>query len=433
MDKPAGRERGAVFDLGAARGAAESFAFACGVGCALYDAQGKRLYEARDRDGGCATCRAIAARRGERLGCEELHRYGALQAERFGGRYIYFCPSGLAYFASPILVGGEAGGFLVGGPVLIMDVEDYLAGNTQSERQLTDEEMEPLRIALEQSPRAEPARLSHMSNQLFATAVCIGDNSNALFAHRDETEQQRDIGVRIQQLKIEGAAPAYPLSRERELVRAITDGDQPTARRILNEILGHILFLTGGDFRLMRTRAIELMVVLSRAAVDGGGDMDRIFDLSCRYLGEVDALRTSEDLIFWLTRVMERFSELVFHLVDIKHKDIIYKAIEYIKRGYREKITLEDTALHVGLSPSYFSKVFKEEMGTSFNNYLGELRVSKSKALLLTTDATIIEVCEQSGFEDQSYFTKVFKKYTGVTPRRFRERRGRPESEVEVG
>lgn len=55
-------------------------------------------------------------------------------------------------------------------------------------------------------------------------------------------------------------------------------------------------------------------------------------------------------------------------------------------------------------------------MGTTFNSYLGELRVSKSKALLLTTDATIVEVCEQSGFEDQSYFTKVFKKYTGVTP-----------------
>ena len=433
MEKPAIREKEAAFDLNAARAAAESFACACGVGCALFDARGNRMYDKRDRDGGCATCRAVAARRGEELGCEELHLYGAFQAERFGGRYIYFCPSGLSYFASPILVGGEVAGFLVGGPVLIMDVEDYLAGNTQSERRLTDEEMEPLRIALEQAPRAEPARLSHMSSQLFATAVYIGDNSNALFAHRDATEQQRDIGVQIQQLKIDGAAPAYPLPKERELVHAITEGDQPTARRLLNEMLGHILFLTGGDFQLMRARAIELMVVISRAAVDGGGDIDQIFDLSRRYLGEVDTLRTSEDLIFWLTRIMERFSELVFNLVDIKHKDIIYKAIEYIKLGYRGKITLDDTALHVGLSPSYFSKVFKEEMGTTFNSYLGELRVSKSKALLLTTDATIVEVCEQSGFEDQSYFTKVFKKYTGVTPGRFRERRGRPDSEIDPG
>lgn len=71
--------------------------------------------------------------------------------------------------------------------------------------------------------------------------------------------------------------------------------------------------------------------------MDGGGDIDQIFDLSRRYLGEVDTLRTSEDLIFWLTRIMERFSELVFNLVDIKHKDIIYKAIEYIKRGLPRK------------------------------------------------------------------------------------------------
>ena len=48
-----------------------------------------------------------------------------------------------------------------------------------------------------------------------------------------------------------------------------------------------------------------------------------------------DRLRSSEDLVFWLTRVMERFTDLVFNLVDIKHKDIIYKAIDYMKCNYQ--------------------------------------------------------------------------------------------------
>lgn len=428
-----GLEKELTFELNTAREAAASFAAACGVGCAVFDPKGAVLFERRPEEGDCAVCRAIARKNGENLHCEKVHLYGTYQAERFGGRYIYFCPSGLAYFASPIMVGGRVAGSLVGGPVLIMDVEDYLAGEPHMRSAVTGEDLDALRAALEHSPYIEPSRLSHMSELLFATAAYVGDSIASLFASREETVQQQDIGSHIQQLKPEGAPPAYPLAKERELVHAITEGDQPAARRLLNEILGHILFSTGGDFPLMRARALELMVVLSRAAVDGGGDIDQIFNLNYRYLNEIDRLRTAEDLILWLTRVMERFADLVFNLVDIKHKDVIYRAIDYLKRSYRGKITLEDTALYVGLSPSYFSKIFKDEMGTTFNNYLSLLRINKSKAVLLSSGASIAEVCDRCGFDDQSYFTKVFKKYTGVTPGRFRERRGRLEPQKERG
>ena len=76
---------------------------------------------------------------------------------------------------------------------------------------------------------------------------------------------------------------------------------------------------------------------------------------------------------------------------------------------------------------------FKEEMGETFNSYFSALRISMSKAILLTTNASITEICDRCGFDDQSYFTKVFKKYTGVTPGRFRERRGRLETDKERG
>lgn len=431
MERYADREKERLFDFEAARETAESFSAACGVSCAVLNRKGETLFKTSVGCEGCMACRTIMTRHGLPFRCSKLHLYGAAQAERFGGRYIYFCPSGLAYFASPIMAGGQAVGALVGGPALIMDVEDYLAGEPKSWQGLPAEERASLCAALECSPAMEPARLSHMSILLFSASVYVGDNSTALLAHREETAQQQDIGVYIQQLKLKGAAQNYPLAKERELVHAITEGDQSTARRLLNELLGHILFSTGGDFRLMRARAVELMVVLSRAAVDGGSDQNMIFDMNCRHLNEIDHLRTAEDLVLWLTKVTEQFVNSVFCLVDVKHKDVIYKAIEYLKRRCCEKVTLEETAGYVGLSASYFSKVFKEEMGENFNNYLSELRISKSKAILLTTNASIAEICEWCGFDDQSYFTKVFKKYTGVTPGRFRARRGRLETEKE--
>ena len=208
---------------------------------------------------------------------------------------------------------------------------------------------------------------------------------------------------------------------------------QDAARRLLGELLEYLLTAAGGDLRLMRARALELMAVLSRAAVDGGGDEDMILDLNCRCLSEIDCLRTAEDLALWLTQAAERFVSSVLALADVRHRDIIYKAIEYLRRNCRGRVTLEDTARHVGLSPSYFSRVFKEAVGESFNSYLGALRISRSRDMLLNTDASIAEICDRCGFDDQSYFTKVFRKYTGVTPGRFRARRGRPEAGGERG
>ena len=91
----------------------------------------------------------------------------------------------------------------------------------------------------------------------------------------------------------------------------------------------------------------------------------------------------------------------------------------------QKKITLEEVASYVYLSPSYFSKVFKDEMHCNFNSYLNRLRIEKSKQLLLSENVRLVEVSGLVGFEDQSYFSKVFKKLTGVSPGKFRESRGK--------
>lgn len=428
MEQCRSQEAGCAFDFKTARETAESFSAACGVSCAVLDGEGGALFTARVGCEGCEACRALNARRGVPSPCDKLHLYGVAQAERQGGRYTYFCPSGLAYFASPIKVGGRTAGALVGGPALIMDVEDYLASDPELWRGLSPEEMAELCGALECAPAMEPTRLSHMAALLSAAAVCVGESSK-----QEERARQQDMDTHIQPLKTIEASERYPMDKERELVRAVKEGDQTTARRLLRELLEYIRFASGEDFRLMRSRALELMAVLSRAAVDGGGDQDTILDMNSRCLSEIDHLRTAEELALWLTRITDRFADAVFSMVEVKHRDIIYKAIEYLKRNCRDRVTLEDAAGHVGLSPSYFSRVFKEEVGESFNSYLTALRISRGRTMLLDTDASIAEICDRCGFDDQSYFTKVFRKYTGVTPGRFRARRGRPEPGEEPG
>ena len=73
------------------------------------------------------------------------------------------------------------------------------------------------------------------------------------------------------------------------------------------------------------------------------------------------------------------------------------------------------------LNPSYFSSIFKKEVGVSFSNYLNKIRIEQSKLLLKNTDSSIVEIALEVGFEDQSYFSKVFKNLTKMTPKQYRQ------------
>jgi len=89
--------------------------------------------------------------------------------------------------------------------------------------------------------------------------------------------------------------------------------------------------------------------------------------------------------------------------------------------NYMKKIALEDVAGSVYLSPAYFSRVFKQETGHNFSSYLNKIRIDESKKLLRNASVNISDVAGMVGYEDQSYYSKVFKKIVGVSPLRFRQ------------
>ena len=121
-----------------------------------------------------------------------------------------------------------------------------------------------------------------------------------------------------------------------------------------------------------------------------------------------------------LQEIVETFSESLFNYIPSKNHEIIKKAILYISEHFNGSLTLEDVASHVHLHPSYFSTLFKTCTGSAFKEYLNMVRIEESKRLLANTDFSIIDIAMAVGFEDQSYFSKVFKKYTGLTPKQFR-------------
>lgn len=103
-----------------------------------------------------------------------------------------------------------------------------------------------------------------------------------------------------------------------------------------------------------------------------------------------------------------------------KNNIILRPALEYMQNNYSKTITLDEMASLCNISTSYFSKLFKKDIGDKFANYINKVRVKTAKELLETTDMSILNISLDLGFEDCGYFIKVFKKLEGATPAVYR-------------
>ena len=100
---------------------------------------------------------------------------------------------------------------------------------------------------------------------------------------------------------------------------------------------------------------------------------------------------------------------------------IIERAVAFINEHLSENISLEDTAQEVNVSPFYLSKLFKEEKNENYISYLSDLRMQKAQSLLRNPRASIKEVSAAVGYNDQNYFSRIFRNKFGMTPTEFRD------------
>lgn len=103
-----------------------------------------------------------------------------------------------------------------------------------------------------------------------------------------------------------------------------------------------------------------------------------------------------------------------------KSLDKVKKMIAYIEEHYMEPISVQSAADYMGFSNSHFMKFFKQNMHTTFTSYLNHYRLTIAGRLLLTTDDNILVISEKTGFNNLSYFNRLFKQYFHMTPREYR-------------
>lgn len=160
----------------------------------------------------------------------------------------------------------------------------------------------------------------------------------------------------------------------------------------------------------------------SRAAISAGLSHERAYNISDLYILRMDELRSIEEVRQLHKEMMEFYAKEVAALEKKRvYSRDVSRALDYIYEHLHEPISVEDVAEHVGLSRSYFSTSFKQEMGLGVYEYITSQRIEAAKNMLRFSDFSYSLIATTLAFSSQSHFIRVFKQQVGCTPKEYRD------------
>ena len=202
-------------------------------------------------------------------------------------------------------------------------------------------------------------------------------------------------------------------AEERKLVACIEKGDAQLCVNVLEDIFNRY-----EDFfekENLRSRLIEFMIVAHRVAFENGIENDEYIEYG-EYIKQLLGCGTGEQ---FKQMCMERLRYIASKINKIKGKTIgiiVDKANRIIGERFSQELTLDGISKELYISPQYFSRLYKQEMGINFIEQLTLVRMQNAKKLMEQGEYSIKEICYMSGYSDPNYFSRLFKKFEGVSP-----------------
>lgn len=204
---------------------------------------------------------------------------------------------------------------------------------------------------------------------------------------------------------------------ERSLVEDLEYGGPDALERLLERAFSVLPVSNARG----RNKLIEWMVMAHRIAMDNSVPEDTLLNYQT-YLSELLAHADETDFQRWYVHRMLLLAERIRTARAGKTSRVVEQARRILEQEYHTELSLESISSRVNISPRYFSKLFKEETGINFIDFLTTLRINRAKELMRTTEKSIKEICYEVGYGDPNYFSRLFRNRTGTSPTEFARR-----------
>ncbi len=363
--------------------------------------------------------------------CKQFLASGVHQSVVFGRPYVARCPVGLNFAFGPlILKRGACTAALVAG---FARCDDWKPAELEELQRLTAHL--PAQEAAEVQdgiPWIEEIKLHAVADFLCTTSLFLMKYT-PLKLGNDEDFLNSDMAVARNLIHDYYAAredqplitkAAYDYSQDEfALIQAVALGQRGAAEIKLRDMVDKLMVMYRGKPLAFKGHIMELAVLISRAplfqATYAVGD-----SFSLNHIPALNPPRSGDSLVLkkWVLTVLHQSIDALERKQDFDVKArIIREAMVYINANLNTALKTEDIAEVVSFSPQHLTRIFKEELGMTLSDYITRVRVEEAKRLLRISQFNITEISDQLNFYDSTYFAKVFKKETGMTPTEFRE------------
>lgn len=163
----------------------------------------------------------------------------------------------------------------------------------------------------------------------------------------------------------------------------------------------------------------KIAYLITTSVENNEENLEQIFGDGGSIFEKISKLASIEEIILWLENIKKGLCSLLLSRDKAQNNKIITKAKKVVRENVDKTISLHDIAGILNISPGYFSTIFKQYTGISFIDYVTEVRIDEAKKLLKESNYKIYQIAQMTGYENAYYFSKVFKKVTGITPKEF--------------
>lgn len=224
------------------------------------------------------------------------------------------------------------------------------------------------------------------------------------------------IRIRDQEpVKLQRLEPDY-------LKKLIKRGDRKSIREYIDDRYMDLIIAQVTSEDLVRSFSEQLKGLLMLSLNEGGYDPVRHAFAGSGIMEDIPQLHTITEYKDWVLEYYDSVLQNIGTRTGKKCSQVISRAASYIDANYTSELTLEMMARRAGRSPNYFCQLFKKEIGVSFVEYLNGVRIEKAKELLDNTDSMEYVIAVRVGYKEGKYFSVIFKKMTGMSPRQYRNR-----------
>ena len=352
--------------------------------------------------------------------CRQTLSSAAELTSRLGEPYIFLCQAGLTNIAVSLMDGDKLFGCFIAGPIAMGGIRKGILRRFRTLNDLDNLEDDECRRMLSMVPTYQPRQISQLALLLYNGIISAVSEAEGYRRLRRLSSSQSDISDSIRESKHDGDYIEYPYDLEVSLIEDMKNGDQEKISLDLDSLLHRLAVLDAGDLERIRTKVLWLFAMLLRTAADREQELNLSSRTNLDVINPLSEARDLEELSSVSHSLVRQISHNMISRIYKGNSQIILGALRYISSNYHQKLTLQDVCDELHVNSSYFSSLFRQEIGMTFTEYLNQFRIGQACRLLRNSDLAVAEVAYAVGFGDQSYFTRVFRKYKSITPQAYR-------------